>query len=365
MGGVLGLSGGFASKFTPGSLHTKVLALVGLSGVQIFAGVVLKLAQSGGKYAFSPQSSLVMSETVKMMLSLFYLVRDTKSTGRAHAAIRSETSPKLVFHMGALAAIYAWNNTLAFWLFARADPGSIMLTKSTSMIVSAIMLYFVRGFVLSNTRWLLLVVQVMGLITAQYDSCTGTSVYPWHIYGVMLLTLFNSNLANVWNEYVIQNFESASLATKNIYLYGIGAAINMAMFMVYSVSDPTYPSFFQGYGPAAMAVVTSNALIGITMNIVYRYADALVKTIATSMTSIVLLVLSAMFFGGSANLMVFVGGSVLISGTYLYFAVGLMEAKLEKIPEKAPYNDPKPTSQVLPTSKSEVSLGKESTVHQR
>jgi Nucleotide-sugar transporter len=314
-----------------GAVRIKVAALLCLSAVQVFAGVVLKLAHSSASgYAFSPQGSLVMSESVKMALSAFYLARDAPAAGGRSpaAAFKVESSPRLVLHMGGLAAVYAWNNALAFWLFARADPGSIMLTKATSAIVSAVMLYFVRRFVLSPVRWLVLLVQVLGLITAQYDACKGAAVYGPTIYGVMLLTLFNSNLANVWNEYVIQNFEAASLATKNIYLYGIGAALNLFVFWFNRVADPASPSFFEGYGPAAMAVVTSNALIGITMNIVYKYADALVKTIATSLAAIVLLVLSAMFFGARASLMVFVGGGVLIAGTYLYFALGIMEGKL-------------------------------------
>lgn len=318
------------------SISTKILALFGLCAVQVFAGVVLKLAQSGGKYEFSPQSSLVMSETVKLLLSSMYLIRESKGAAPARAALRSESSSQLVSHMAALAAIYAWNNALAFWLFARADPGAIMLTKSTSTIVSAIMLYFMRGFTLTLQRWMLLLLQVLGLITAQYDSCKGSGVYAAHIYAVMLLTLVNSNVANVWNEHVIQNFENASLATKNIYLYGFGALLNMIVFVYNRVVDSSTPAFFQGYGPAAMAVVTSNALIGITMNIVYRYADALVKTIATSMTSIILLVLSAFFFAGRTNIMVFVGGVVLVSSTYLYFTVGLLEGQLADLIESAP-----------------------------
>lgn len=312
-------------------VKVKILALLGLSSVQVFAGAVLKLAQSGGKYAFSPQGSLVMSETVKMLLSTFYLTRDSGSVHVARASFMMESSPKLLLHMCSLAALYAFNNALAFWLFARADPGSIMLTKAASTIVSAILLFFVRGFVLSRTRWLILAAQVLGLVTAQYDSCKGSPIYGPQIYAVLLFTLVNSNIANVWNEFVIQNFPNASLATKNIYLYGFGALLNLATFGCTRYAAPGTPSFFEGYSPAAIAVVTSNAFIGIAMNLVYKYADALVKTIASSLTAIVLLVMSVFFFDGRGDLMVFVGGGVLLIGTYLYFAVGVVEARLADV----------------------------------
>jgi Nucleotide-sugar transporter len=314
----------------PSPLAMRVLALLGLAAVQVFAGVVLKLAQSNGVYAFSPQSSLVMSEAVKMGMSASYLLRDKGGVGGARRAFKEETTPLLVAHMTGLAGVYAFNNALAFWLFARADPGAIMLTKASSSVVSAVMLYFVRGFVISGSRWLLLLIQVLGLVTAQYDSRTGAGTYSSAVYSVMLLTIINSNVANVWNERVIQNFETASMATKNVYLYGLGAALNMIGFIFARATSPASPAFFQGYGPAAMAVVTSNALIGVSMNFVYKYADALVKTIATSITSITMLILSAAFFHGRADALVFVGGLILVSATYLYFEVGNLESKVPK-----------------------------------
>jgi solute carrier family 35 (UDP-sugar transporter), member A1/2/3 len=303
----------------------RVLALVSLAAVQVFAGLVLKLAQSGGSYSFSPQSSLAMSETVKLAMSGFYLSRESGGILAAGTVLYRETSMRLVLHMTGLAGLYAVNNALAFWLFARADPGAIMLTKATSSVVSAVMLYFARGFVVSRVRWVLLVIQMLGLFTAQYDMRTGTSTYSTAVYGVMMLTVVHSNAANVWNERVIQEVGSASMATKNIYLYGIGAALNVAAFAFARASQSLSLRFFEGYGLAATAVVTSNALIGLCMNVVYRYADALVKTIATSVASIAMLALSAVCFGGRADALVFVGGAILASASYVYFEVERME----------------------------------------
>jgi hypothetical protein len=101
------------------------------------------------------------------------------------------------------------------------------------------------------------------------------------------------------------------------------------------------PSFFEGYGTTGLAVVLSNAFIGITMNIVYRYADALIKTIAGSLTAIALLVLSSFLFSGRSDVSVYVGATVMLCATYLYFTVGIMETSIlhlsaRSVPQNAP-----------------------------
>lgn len=315
-------------------LRVKVIACLGLVFVQVFAASVMKIAQKDGVYSFSPQSSLVMSETIKTALSALYLFLESRDLNVARASLQDQSSRPLTIHMSGLAALYCFNNAIMFWLFAHADPGSISLIKSGATIVSAVLMYFWRRFRLSVSRWLVIVVQMLGLVVAQYDSCKGRSVLPPSVYGVLFLSLFNSSIANVWNEHVVKNFEFSGLAVKNIYLYAFGAVLNMGAFWYYRAVDPSTPSFFQGYNLVAMLVVTSNAFIGIAMNAVYKYADALVKNVATTTTTVILLVLSAWFFAGRGDLMVFIGASVVVAGTFLYFLLGSSESKTEALQRK-------------------------------
>lgn len=315
-------------------LQIKVIACLGLVMVQVFAASVMKIAQKDGVYSFSPQSSLVMSETIKTGLSAVYLFLETRDINAARASMRDQSSRPLVIHMTGLAALYCFNNAIMFWLFAHADPGSISLIKSGATIVSAVLMYFWRRFRLSIPRWLVIVVQMLGLVVAQYDACKGRSVLPPTVYGVLFLSLFNSSIANVWNEHVIKSFEFAGLAVKNIYLYAFGAVLNLFAFWYYRYTVPDTPSFFQGYTIVAMLVVTSNAFIGIAMNAVYKYADALIKNLATTTTTVILLVISAWFFGGRSDVMVFIGASVVVAGTFLYFLLGSSEAKTEELRRK-------------------------------
>lgn len=313
----------------------KLLACVGLVIVQVVAAIMMKIAQKDGVYAFSPESSLVMSESIKTIMSAAYLLVETnRSPALARSAIIDQSSRPLIVHLLGLAALYCFNNNIMFWLFARADPGSISLIKSGGTIVSAVLMYLWRRFRLSLPRWMVIVVQMLGLVVAQYDPCKHSSILSPTVYAVLFLSLINSSIANVWNEHVIKSFEHAGLAVKNLYLYLFGAVLNLLVFAYCRAAVSSTPSFFEGYNLIAMSVVTSNAFIGIAMNAVYKYADALVKNVATTTTTVVLLVVSAFFFAGRGGVMVFVGTSVVIVGTFLYFLLGSSEARLAELKRK-------------------------------
>lgn len=230
-----------------------------------------------------------------------------------------------------LASIYCLNNALMFWLFARADPGSISLVKSAATIISAALMFLVRGFKLSAMRWGVLIVQVFGLVVAQFDSCVGRAHLPGAVYLMLFINLMNSSVANVWNEWVVKRFESASLATKNVWLYLFGALLNLGVFTIYGGGGK---SFWEGYTGMGVVVVVSNAFMGIAMNAVYKYADAVVKNIATTTTTVVLLAVSAAAFDGRKDVMVFGGSGVVLVGTLLYFGIGRMEGRLEELEKK-------------------------------
>lgn len=341
----------------------KIVACLGLVFVQVFASTVMKLAQKNGRYSFSPQSSLVMSESIKTLMSIAYLFVEASSSFSSSSTstglsssnpiangssgtsiadkltvirtmVAEQSSQPLLFHMLGLAALYCINNAIMFWLFARADPGSISLIKSGATVVSAILLYIWRHFKLSISQWLVIIVQMLGLVVAQYDACKGRSVLNPGVYVMLFISLLNSSVANVWNEHVIKSFQVAGLAVKNLYLYAFGAILNMVAFMAYRASYADTPAFFQGYGLAALGVVTSNAFIGIAINAVYKYADALVKNISTTTTTVILLIISAMIFAGRNDIMVFIGTVVVICGTFLYFLLGISEAKMDELQRK-------------------------------
>lgn len=65
------------------------IAALGLVGIQVGIGVIMKTAQSGGSYAFSPSGSITISEFLKLILSSIFFYRECKT--RAQTGVGPST----------------------------------------------------------------------------------------------------------------------------------------------------------------------------------------------------------------------------------------------------------------------------------
>jgi drug/metabolite transporter (DMT)-like permease len=75
--------------------------------------------------------------------------------------------------MVSLAVGYAVNNHLAFRLFTLSDPGTINLVKSSSSVVSAIVLWQFANRNPKRLQWVAIGYQMIGLIISQV--CLGSN----------------------------------------------------------------------------------------------------------------------------------------------------------------------------------------------
>ncbi|KAJ3161110.1 hypothetical protein HDU86_007731 [Geranomyces michiganensis] len=105
-------------------------------------------------------------------------------------------------------------------------------------------------------------------------------------------------------------------------LYASGTIINLAIY-AYKAAAGDEPSFFYGYDSVlALTVVLLNAFIGIAITYVYKYADAVVKSIAGSVTTGLLVILSAVLFGARVTILTGTGSLIIFTSTYIYMVRG-------------------------------------------
>jgi hypothetical protein len=102
---------------------------------------------------------------------------------------------------------------------------------------------------------------------------------PVSAYGLLLISLLITAFTSVLNDHVLKN-SGASLHGINSLLYAFGSSVNVLMLFTSGVSPA---NMFVGFGSlSALACLMCNALIGIAVSAVYKYADAVVKTLATA-----------------------------------------------------------------------------------
>jgi UDP-galactose transporter len=257
-----------------------------------------------------------------------------------------------------LSFLYAFNNQLSFYTYMLADPGTIFLFKAASTLIVAIIQVTFIGKTFKGEQWRAMLLQGCGMIVVQYDPCKASSIYTPLAYACMLLSTAVTALTSVANEYFLKNYE-ISMNLQNLAMYAGGVWMNLVAFLFIPNPNSNQASFgfFDGYSnPLALAVVLANALIGLAITAVYKYADAVTKCIAQDITAVILCIISSIFFGLRASLTTWAGVFVVTFAVYLY-----MEASQSK-PAAAPAvasgsSDQDPAGVGEPKAKKEELIG--------
>jgi len=244
-------------------------------------------------------------------------------------AFRAQVDQRLLLHTAGLSALYCGNNQLAFALFRWADAATVTLIKSSSSIVSALLLWLLLDRPIATLQWHAIVLQVLGLFIVQYDDCKHAVLLSLPIYLALFCSLFISSLAGVWNEHVLKTFK-VTVHVQNCCLYGFGVLMNLFVFVSEELGGPTSlaSAYFTGYNAAAIGVIACQAVLGLVVTAVLKYADVVIRSLATACSISVLYAINVSFLGWKLNLTYLAGCAVVFTSTYLYMALGLQATAL-------------------------------------
>ena len=320
--------------FIPGG-QAKLLAFSSLVTIQTGVALLFKLSQRNGKYGFSPGSAQTTAEVCKLCISVALFRRETRNSADESAAsistgggvllaLQKQVDKRLLLHTGGLALLYGFNNQLAFALFRLADAASVTLIKSASSVVSAILLWMLLARPIAALQWIAIVLQVLGLWIVQYDACKHAVLLSLPVYLALFASLLISSGAGVWNEHVLKTFQ-VSMHVQNCCLYAFGILINFAVFCfveerstVMSLSS----AYFFGYNAAAVGVILCQAVLGLVVTAVLKYADMVIRCAASACSVSALYAVNVLFLGWAVNWTYCAGCAVVFLSTYLYMALG-------------------------------------------
>ncbi|KAJ2994120.1 hypothetical protein HDV02_001857 [Globomyces sp. JEL0801] len=300
-----------------------ICAFVTLVCIQVTVGLVYKLASNGEKgYEFSRASALAISEGFKLLISSIFFfnsfeecspmtiierIKNAKEKLIDDVPVDSYTAKGMI----GLSAIYLFNNHLSFCL---VDPGTINLVKSGSTFFTAIVLWIGFGRVSTQSKWVAIVIQLFALVMSQYDECNASSTYSVSLYFLICFSTILSSISGSLNDHFSKS-SGASLHALNIYLYSSGLLFNLVYFVLRQLFSSSEPAFFDGFWGWGLGVIICNSFIGLAIT---AYADAVMKCLAQSISTSLLLILSLALFGTPVRLTSGAGCIIVFLTTYLY-----------------------------------------------
>ncbi|CAF1386659.1 unnamed protein product [Adineta steineri] len=307
-------------------LGKKLFAFICLLIIQLFVSIVYKYSQTKGKYEYSPLAIITCAEAIKFLISsslysLNYLKIKNENENNFLKLIQNELSKKFLLNTFGLAFLYCLNNQIAFILFLRVDPASIILFRSLSSLESAILLWAFANRHINQIQWGSICLQVIGLIIVQYDACKSTTLFEGKYYFLLTITSLITAICSVLNEHLVKTY-NINLNLQNTILYIFGFILNLFIFIFFSNiinENQEKKRFFQGYSWIVVSIILSNSLLGISITFVYKYADAIVKTFSTACAAGVLLIFNITLFHLHTNAISFLGATVIFIASYIYF----------------------------------------------
>ena len=159
-------------------------------------------------------------------------------------------------------------------------------------------------------------------MVAQYDPCGGALKMDPMVYIMGLVGITLTATCSVVNTNVLKTYSGISMHVINMSMYFVGTIANFATHQY--MSDK---KMFENYNEYAVMVIVCNSLLGVAVTFVYKYADAIIKTLAQSLNICSLLLFGPVLFGSSVSLMEFIGISIVCISTYIYVSSSIEKVK--------------------------------------
>lgn len=212
------------------------------------------------------------------------------------------------FQFAIPAAIYCVNNNLVFAILLHVDSTTFQLLSQLKTVFTGLLFRIFLARELSPIQWLAIVQLAGGTATSQIPTCAGAagadggSSYAGLVLSVLSCVL--SAFGGIYSEKLLKDKPKDSIHWQNIQLYGWGVALNFggSLLLGRSLGGGALDSAAAGRGLTtgfngwAWAVVANNALNGLAISAILKYADNIARVYAHACAMLVTMVLSIFLF---------------------------------------------------------------------
>ncbi|XP_057714388.1 solute carrier family 35 member A3b [Corythoichthys intestinalis] len=285
------------------------------------------LTEVGPRYLAS--SAVVFAEAIKILVcAVLVFVENNYSARATRQLLKDEivSKPLETVKLAIPAGIYTLQNNLLYVALSNLDAATYQVTYQLKILTTALFSVSMLGRRLGMYQWLALILLMAGVTLVQWptapqeDSEMKALSASAQFVGLMavLTACLSSGFAGVYFEKILKETKQ-SVWLRNIQLGLFGFIFGTLGMMAYDGQRVRQYGIFQGYNTITCVVVCLQALGGLVVAVVIKYADNILKGFATSM-SIILSALISYFLLGDFNpsRIFFSGAALVITATFLY-----------------------------------------------
>ncbi|KAG0323378.1 hypothetical protein BGZ99_002795 [Dissophora globulifera] len=307
-------------------------------------------------------TAVVFAELIKLAACFAVLVYKTKSFSRTMYIVRKDIleQPGEILKMLVPSGLYALQNNLLYIALSNLEAATFQVTYQMKILSTAVFSVIMLNRRLSSQKWFALCLLMVGVTLVQLQNVgsrsstvvvdtkdelvaedevldaavsenvaeatnqlnggaeeeAGPVQNPFVGLVAVLTSCVSSGVAGCYFEKILKGAE-ADMWVRNLQL-GISGSLFSFLAMFYDRQKIYEGGLLQGYTPMTWLVVCNQALGGLLVAIVVKYADNILKGFATSLSIIISGFISVYFFDFEPSLQFQLGTLVVIMSTYLY-----------------------------------------------
>ncbi|XP_038054152.1 UDP-galactose translocator-like isoform X3 [Patiria miniata] len=293
--------------------------------------------QPGAMY-FST-TAVCVTEFVKMTTCVFILLYQHKGNFVELGKLLWNTivlQPVDTLKVAVPAFIYTVQNNLMFIGVSNLSTATFQVTYQLKILTTALCMVVMLRRSLSASQWVALILLFAGVAIIQIQpsdpakrAAEVSHTEQNYIHGLLavIVACCFSGFAGVYFEKILKGSKT-SIWVRNIQLGLFGTLIGLVGMIMKDGQGISEKGMFYAYTPFVWAVIGLQAFGGLTIAVVVKYADNILKGFATSVSIIISTVAAVYLFHFQVNLQFCLGAGLVISAIFLYGR--------PKPPEKAP-----------------------------
>eukprot|EP01061_Rhynchopus_euleeides_P001867 TRINITY_DN11383_c0_g1_i1.p1 TRINITY_DN11383_c0_g1~~TRINITY_DN11383_c0_g1_i1.p1 ORF type:complete len:393 (+),score=145.73 TRINITY_DN11383_c0_g1_i1:1016-2194(+) len=279
------------------------------------ASIVTAKSKVKGKYPYNPVAvSLVVSIT-KLLFSISALYVTHQVPPLSELCSSDSLWDTLRFSFPGL--VYLIDDNLYFAILYFLTPGEYTLYSNVKVLTTALALRMMLGRHVSPLQWSGLCILALGLTTSKTSAGSFNSLNLGHLL-VLAVSVIGST-GDVYNEKLLKDSPDTSIHLQNAKLYVFSVAFNLVALVTYQNGSSESPSsYFGGWGRYTFALVVIGATQGLTLSVIFKFLDNIVKVQAVAASMVLTVLLSAALFGTEPSFGFYLGVGVVLNALFIY-----------------------------------------------
>jgi len=276
-----------------------------------------------GQPMYLASTAVFIMELMKLGICCCVIAYQTENSLISELTMHVLQSPVEMAKLSIPSFMYTVQNNLLYFALSNLDAATYQVCYQLKILTTALFSMILLNRQFSSKKWLALVLLTVGVsivqVSGNRDNSKSASERHSQFIGLVavLCAACTSGFSGVYFEKVLKGSQT-SLWLRNVQM-GIPSII-IAFVTVYAkdaaaVSDQ---GFLGGYTYLVWTVVTVQAVGGLIVAVVVKYADNVLKVFATSFSIVVSCVISAVFLDFHASWAFIIGASLVVISTVLY-----------------------------------------------